>query len=41
MYLDVHPRNARAQAFYRGLGFQVVAGKGLPGTSIFMAKSFV
>jgi ribosomal protein S18 acetylase RimI-like enzyme len=40
MYLDVHPRNTRAQAFYRGLGFQVVAGRGLPGTSIFMTKSF-
>lgn len=40
MYLDVHPRNLKAQAFYRSLGFDVVCGEGLPQTSVFMAKRF-
>jgi hypothetical protein len=40
MYLDVHPRNLKAQAFYRSLGFDVVCGERLPQTSVFMAKRF-
>lgn len=38
VFLDVHPRNARARAFYAALGYAPVAAAGETDTSIFMAK---
>lgn len=38
IFLDVHPLNTGAQAFYAGLGYRRVEGAGSPQTSLFMAK---
>ncbi|WP_274627407.1 GNAT family N-acetyltransferase [Arvimicrobium flavum] len=39
MYLDVNPRNEKAQKFYRELGFEALRDERLPETSTFMMKS--
>lgn len=40
MYLDVHPMNTPAQAFYRTLGFEMLRDEGLPKSSAFMVRRF-
>lgn len=40
MFLDVNPHNARAQRFYRAMGFAQCEEPSLPATSVFMAKLF-
>lgn len=41
IFLQVDPANLSAQRFYRSLGYRALAGAGLPGSSVFMAKRLV
>lgn len=38
MHLGVGPRNVKAQAFYRKLGFEHVTGEGAPRNAYYMAR---
>jgi ribosomal protein S18 acetylase RimI-like enzyme len=39
LHLQVHPKNAGAQKFYRGLGFAPLLSADLPGGTLFMARA--
>jgi len=40
LHMQVNPKNAGAQAFYRSLGFEPIASPDLPKDTLFMARRF-